>query len=420
MLSSVGASGDTAAALTGKLSGGGTYLIRPQGGADVAAIALWYRAPAAGFGSEAIPGLGRLAMTAVAASQPVTGTSLATFVRQVGGRLNVNAYPESVSVSLLVPADKGADAVQELTRAFFAPVLDQAGLNAARRAVLADGEVRDFDHGAQITDAIYAALFAGGPDKIPPFGSSAAYATAPLDTVRAYAERAFRPANAILVATGAVDDSVIASALPGRSDAPADAEAPQPETLAGVVGPIQVPGPEAGFGLGWAGPPIADEREATAFDFIADYLFYPDTGTVQKAVRDSGSSVVGTFVTYHDPGVFLVTSTGGDQAAVRAAVDAGLTAIRRPLDAATFAAARNQFVYHILSDGETPSALADTYGWYAVEGNAGYTPGEGGANGAYLAAASALTPDFVAATAAKYLDRPGAAITVVPKASAAK
>jgi predicted Zn-dependent peptidase len=168
--------------------------------------------------------------------------------------------------------------------------------------------------------------------------------------------------------------------------------------------------------LGWAGPPIADEIEATAFDFIADYLFYPDTGVVQKAVRDSGSSVVGTFVTYHDPGVFLLTSTGGDQAAVRSAVDAALAAIRRPLDETTFIAARNQFVYHILSDGETPSALADTYGWYAVEGNAAYTPGEGGANGAYLAAAGALTPAFVAATAAKYLDRPGAVITIVPSA----
>jgi predicted Zn-dependent peptidase len=419
VLSSAGAGGSDAP-LTGKLPGGGTYLVRPQGGAPVAAIALWYRAPAGGFGTDAIPGLGRLAVTTVVASQPITGTSLADFIRRLGGRLSVNAYPESVSVSVLVPADRAADAVQALTRSFFAPVLSDAGLAAARRQVLEDGALRNFDHGAQITDAIYAALFAGGPAKIPPFGSGAAYATAPLDTVRTYAERAFRPANAILIATGAVDASVIAAALPGRDGAQADAEAPQRETLAGVVGPVQAPGIEGGFGLGWAGPPIADETEATAFDFIADYLFYPDTGIVQKAVRDSGSSVVGTFVTYHDPGVFLMTSSGGNQAAVRAAVDAALTAIRRPLDDATFIAARNQFIYHILSDGETPAALADTYGWYAVEGNPRYTPGEGGANGAYLAAARALTPEFVALTAAKYLDRPGAAITIVPSARNSK
>jgi predicted Zn-dependent peptidase len=129
---------------------------------------------------------------------------------------------------------------------------------------------------------------------------------------------------------------------------------------------------------------------------------------------------MGTFVTYHDPGVFLLTSSGGDQVAVRAAVDAALAAIRRPLDTATFEAARRQFIYHILSDAETPSALADTYGWYAVEGDPGYAPGEGGTAGRYLSAAAALTPEFVAATAAKYLDRPGAAVNVEPAAGSAK
>ena len=420
VLSTAVAGADDAAPLTGTLPGGGTYLIRPQGGADVVAVALWYRAPAAGFGTDTVPGLGRLAASAVAASQPITGTSVSQFVRQSGGRLSISAYPESISISLLVPADRGADAVKALTRSFFAPVLTDTGLMLARRNVLEDGAIRDYDHGAQITDAIYAALFASGPAKIPPFGSTASYATAPIDQVTAFAERAFRPANAILVITGAADASILAAALPGREGAAAGAETPVPETLAGVVGPVQAPGAEPGFGLGWAGPPISAEREATAFDFIADYLFYPDSGVVQKAVRDSGSSVVGTFVTYHDPGVFLLTSSGGNQTVVRAAVDAALTTIRQPLDAATFSAARNQFIYHILSDGETPSALADTYGWYAVEGNASYAPGEDGTAGQYLAAAASLTPEFVAATAAKYLDRPGASITVVPAITSPK
>ena len=420
VLSTAVAGADDAAPLTGTLPGGGTYLIRPQGGADVVAVALWYRAPAAGFGTDTVPGLGRLAASAVAASQPITGTSVSQFVRQSGGRLSISAYPESISISLLVPANRGADAVKALTRSFFAPVLTDTGLMLARRNVLEDGAIRDYDHGAQITDAIYAALFASGPAKIPPFGSTASYATAPIDQVTAYAERAFRPANAILIVTGATDASILAAALPGREGATADAETPVPETLAGVVGPVRAPGSEPGFGLGWAGPPISAEREATAFDFIADYLFYPDTGVVQKAVRDSGSSVVGTFVTYHDPGVFLLTSSGGNQTVVRAAVDAALTTIRQPLDAATFSAARNQFIYHILSDGETPSALADTYGWYAVEGNASYAPGEDGTAGQYLAAAASLTPEFVAATAAKYLDRPGASITVVPAITSPK
>ncbi len=113
--------------LTGTLAGGGTYLIRPAGGASVAAVALWYRAPQGGFGTEAVPGLGRLAAAAIAASKPVTGTALSQFVRQVGGKLSVAAYAESVAVSVLVPADRAADAVKALTRSYFAPVLTDAG-----------------------------------------------------------------------------------------------------------------------------------------------------------------------------------------------------------------------------------------------------------------------------------------------------
>jgi predicted Zn-dependent peptidase len=386
----------------------------------VAAVALWYRAPSSGFAADAVPGLGRLAASAIAASKPVTGTALSQFARQVGGRLNVTAYPESVAVSILVPADRAADAVRALTRSFFAPVLTEAGLGLARQNVLEAGAIRGFDHDAAINDAIYASLFSAGPAKIPPYGSSSSFATLTLDSVRGYAERAFRPANAVLIVTGAVDTSVLAGALPGREGAPAGAETPVPETLSTATAPVAAPGPERGFGLGWAGPPITNEREATAFDFIADYLFYPDTGTVQRAVRTTGSTLVGTFVTYHDPGVFLLTSTGGDQATVRGIVDTALLAIRQPLAKAAFEAARRQFIYHILSDDETPSALADTYGWYAVEGNPEYAPGEGGGAGRYLAAAAALTPEFVAATAAKYLDRPGAAITVAPDTGSVK
>jgi predicted Zn-dependent peptidase len=414
VLSSAGAAPDASSPLTGTLAGGGTYLVRPTAGANVAAIALWYRAPSSGFDSTAVPGLGRVAASAIAASQPVTGTSLAQFVRQTGGRISVTAYPESIAVSVLVPADRAGSAVRALTRSFFAPVLTDAGLGLARRSVLQDGSIRAQSPDAIITDAIYAALFSAGPAKIPPFGVSAGFASLTLDNVRTYAERAFRPGNAVLVVTGAVDPSVLASALPGREGAKAGAESAVPETLTANIAPVRAAGSERGFGLGWAGPPIGSEREATAFDFIADYLFYPEAGTLQRAVRDTGATLTGTFVTFHDPGVFLMTASGGDQAAVHTAVDAALRAIREPMSRAAFDAARRTFVYHILSDSGTAQTLADTYGWYAVEGNPEYAPGEGGPAGRYLAAAAALTPEFVAATAAKYLDRPGASIEIEP------
>lgn len=420
VLSGAGAAGVPAAPATGALPGGGTYLLRPSAGPPVAGIALWYRAPASGFGTTPVPGIGRLAVSAVAASTPVTGTPLVAFVRQVGGRLTIAAYPDSVAVSLLVPAARAADAVRALTRSYFAPVLTADGLTRARQDVLEDGQLRGFNANAAISDALYGSLFASGPAKIPVFASTGPVADLTLDNVRAYAERAFRAANATLVVTGDVDAAAIAAALPGGARATPGAESAPPNVVAAPPAPVQTSAPQAGFGRAWAGPPIADELAATAFDFIADYLFYPDTGVVQRATRSSGAVLVGTFVTYHDPGVFLCTSTGGDQPAVQAAVDAALRAIRTPLAPAAFETARRHFLYHVLSDGATPSGLADTFGWYAVEGNAGYAPGEGGAAGRYLMAAAALTPDFVAATAAKYLDRPGATVTVLSSAPVAK
>ena len=163
----------------------------------------------------------------------------------------------------------------------------------------------------------------------------------------------------------------------------------------------------------WAGPPISDEQAATAFDFISDYLF-ADGSELQAAADAVGASLDGTFVTYHDPGVFVVTATGGNADAIRTAVAAALLQLRTPLAPEVFERARRAFVFRLLSHAETPDLMADNYGWYAVEGNPGYAPGENGAQGRYFQAVDALTPAFVAATVTKYLSRPGAVVTVTP------
>jgi zinc protease len=410
LISATGSVGADALPLNGTLPGGGTYIVRPLGGAPVAAISLWYRASSSGFGATPSPGIGRLAATAVAASQPITGTPLGTFINGLGGRMAISAYPESVAISLLVPADRAELAVRALTRSFFAPVLTDGGLQAARRTVAEEAAIRSLSPESSIQDRLYASLFSGGPAKVPPFPVPAAVESVTLAQVREYADRAFRPGNAVLVLSGQVTPGLTAAALAGREDALRTAEPAQPEKTAVPV-PVVITGPSGGFGLAWAGPPIVDEAAATAFDFIADYLF-SDGGAVQQAADASGTSLDGTFVTYHDPGIFLVTGTGGDVAAARAAVEAALAAIQKPLPAATFERARRAFIYRLLSHSQTPDLLADNYGWYAVEGAPAYTPGDAGADGQYLRAAAALTPAFVAATAATYLGRPGAVVTI--------
>ena len=70
----------------------------------------------------------------------------------------------------------------------------------------------------------------------------------------------------------------------------------------------------------------------------------------------------------------------------------------KPLDPQAFEAARAAFVYHILSQIQTPSSRADNFGWYAVEGSPTYAPGS--ESGEYLKAAQSLDPAYVADMAA--------------------
>jgi predicted Zn-dependent peptidase len=397
---------------SGALAGGGQYIISHTESAPVAAIALWYRAPSSGFDAAGVPGLGRLAAATVAASAPVTGTPLGRYISEIGGRIAISSYPDSVAISALVPAESAADVVHAMTVSFFAPVVSAEGLKLAQRDVGEEAFFRQFNPEQTIDDALDGALFSDGPARFPSLGPSADVSKINFDQVRTYAERAFRPANAVLVITGAVDASVLATAVPGHADPAPHPEPPLQAHFVQQPPPVSTTGVEAGQGLGWVGPAIHDEREATALDFISDYLFRSDTGTVQRAIAGTKSSVSGKFVTYHDPGVLLVTISGGDVATTRKIVDDALAVARKPLDKPTFAAARDAFMYHMLSDIETPGGMADTLGWYTVEGNQAYAPGAAGQASKYFAVAGSLTPAFVAATVNKYLGQPGAVVAV--------
>ncbi len=409
----------------GRLPAGGTYIVGPLSGAPVAAVELWYRAPSTGFGSKPVPSLARLTAQVVAASKPLVGPSLGTRVNELGGRLAIGVYADSVSISALVPAAAARDVVKAMTVSFFAPVITQDGFESAQRDVVQEAALESFNPETLIRDAVFAQLFSGGPQHFPPLGDPRAVGSIALADVRSFATRAFRSQNAVLVVSGAVDASVGAAAASGRPVTDAqlamEGHAPAALTPAGPGAeskPFELP---AG-GYGWVGPRIADEREATALDFVADYLFRPDAGLVsrQLAERFPDAFVVGQFITLYDPGVMFVAYAGQDADGVKAQVDAGLTAMRQPLAPATFAAARRAFEYHLLSDLQTPGQVADNFGWYSVEGNPEYAPGAGGDGGRYFSAAEALTPEFVASVVEKYLTKPAATVTLRPEGKPAK
>ena len=411
-----GAPATLPAAATGVLSSGVQYRIRPDPAQPAAAVALWFRAPSSGFEPAAVAGLSRLAAATVTASTPISGTSLAQLVDRWGGRVTVAAYPDSVAVTALVPADHAERAVRAMTTDFFAPVVDARGLEIAQRDGLEATLFRSLGPDA-IEDALGAALFADGPFHDGTIGTGKAIRESGLERVHAFAERAFRPGNAILVLTGGVGADLLRGVASRAGPVTSGAEPAAVQTPRTAPAPQRREASIAGTGLGWIGPPIVAEADATALNFVADAMFAPRTGLVAKALGTRKATVTGKFVTYRKPGVFLVTISGDDAEAARPIVDRVLAEAMKPMPAAAFEAARARFVYRILGDLITPAELADTFGWYAVEGDPEYAPAEGGARGRYFTHAAALTPDTVARAVATYLGVPPAEVTLVKRSA---
>jgi predicted Zn-dependent peptidase len=396
------------------LSAGGELIVRPAAGAPVAAVELWYRAPSTGFGANPTPSLARVAAQAVAASKPLVGEALGASVAAVGGRLTITVYGDSISVSAVVPATSARAIVKAMTRSFFAPVVTSEGFRAAQRDVAQEALLSSFDPETVVRDALFAELFSDGPQHFPALGNPREVGAISLGDVKAFAERAFRSQNAVLVVSGAVDRSVADAATTGRpAGDDSSAEAPATPGVASSLTPIRKSFGQPSAGYGWIGPPISSEREATAMDFVSDYLFRPESGYVTQRVATAypDAFLAGQFVTLHDPGVLYVAYSGRQLAGLTALVDDGVARVQQPLDAASFTAALAAFKYHMLSDLQTPSQMADVLGWYTVEGAPQYAPGANGDEGAYFKALSSLTAEYVADVARRYLGKPAATAT---------
>jgi predicted Zn-dependent peptidase len=399
----------------GPLPRGGLYVLDPNPTVGAAAIALWFRAPGAGF-DNANPGISRLAATAAAAAPLASGKSLFDIVHAFGGELNINVYPDIVGIGVIVPSSATRRVVAAMTAAYFAPTIDASAVKTAQRdaAVLAVQQRYSVD--LTLHDLLFKQMFSGGPAHYSPLPDSVAQiARIVPDSVSAFAKRAFRSANAVLTLTGNVDASSISAVTDGSGDSAMDA--PYDSVLSGATGTTTAAGSVQGVGLAWVGPPIADQKAATALDFVADYLFRDETGVVTRAIGAHDAYVMGQFITLHNPGIMLVTIGGSDQKTAKQQVLDQLSKMESPLDAQTFGAAREAFLYHIASDTQTPQAQADNLGWYAVEGSEGYAPGDAG--GEYERNARTLDPQYVSEVVRKYLTTPITVnlITGAPKGS---
>lgn len=405
----------------------GTAIVQQSAGSPVAAIELWYRAPSIGFDATPLPALSRLSAQTIAASKPLIGEALGDAITAVGGRLDITAYGNSIAISALVPANAATAIVKAMTVAYFSPVVTADGFKSATRDIVTDALFASFDAQVTVRDAAFGQLFPNGPQHYGALGTPKEIEAISYDSVRSFATRAFRAQNAVFVVSGMVDPSILGVASKGRpagtsADSASSPEPPSSAQPAAGAAAVTKQFDERGGGFAWTGPPIADERTATAMDFIADYLFRQDTGVVANAVAAShpNATFLGQFVTLHDPGVMFVSFSDVGVDDVRTLLDRDFATLRSPLPNDAFARARDAFEYHILSDLQTPTERADNFGWYAVEGNLAYAPGVNGDAGAYFTAAKSLTPAFVADVVTRYLSKPPVSVTLVPQTVAPK
>ncbi|MGC1381937.1 MAG: hypothetical protein WA814_13055 [Candidatus Baltobacteraceae bacterium] len=389
---------------TGALPRGGSYVLDPDPTVGSAAIGLWFRAPGAGY-DDATPGIANLAATAAAVAPLASGKSLYGLVHSLGGDLNIEVYPDIIGIGAVVPATAARRVVAAMTAAYFAPAVDETAVKTARANAAVLGVQQRYESDAMLHDLLFKQIFSSGPAHYPPLPTSVAALTSiSAPQVRSFAQRAFRAENSVLTLTGNVDASAIGAVTDGGGQGPMDG--PYDSKLAAPLSSATASGAVDGIGLAWIGPPIADEKAATALDFIADYLFRDQTGVVTKQLdrAQSDALVVGQFVTLHDPGVMLVTIGGEHGRQVEQSVLSALGALRQPMDQPTFDAAREAFLYHVASDTQTPQERADNFGWYTVEGGQDYAPGI--VNGSYERTARSLDPQYVAEIVRRYLQNP--------------
>ncbi len=205
----------SAARAVTRLPAGGIAIVRPEQGAPVAALELWYRAPSTGFTPRPQLGLARLAAGTVAASKPIVGASLADTVARAGGRLAISVYSDSVEIAALVPASTAARVLHVMTTAYFAPVVTTAGFASAQRDSAVEALFSTADTGNAVREAIFAHLFRDGPQHFSTFADGKSAASEGFSDVQTFASRAFRSPNAILVISGAADPGIVAAAAAG-------------------------------------------------------------------------------------------------------------------------------------------------------------------------------------------------------------
>jgi predicted Zn-dependent peptidase len=419
---------------SGERTDGLAYRVIGGGASPTEAIEIWFRCPADGYDGSR-PGIARLAALAIADDNR-GGASLREIASASGGEVAVQVFPAATEIGIVMPAYLAGTAQEALLARVFHPSIDDNALKNAKLRLAEQLSLAGLEPDIYLRERLFAAIFSSGPYRDSTFGTAATLDKATLTDVQEYIADAFRQSNAIAVSAGLGSlDAYGAIATSGP---------PQVRTLSGATAtsrvstadvphstvrtsfaPVTLPTDSStsvrAVAIGWVGPPISDQRAATAMDFLSDYLMRDGFGTAALALSSTQPHATfdGQFITLQNPGIMFAGAWGAGLDR-RRAVDAIRAAVQHVVDAplsdAEFAQASIAFQTHLLHDMDGPQSLADNVGWYFAQGASSYNPvdmifGAGG----YESAASSLTPGFVHDIARRYLS-PEPAIVTSPDA----
>jgi hypothetical protein len=420
---------DTASQMveSGTRSDGLTYRIIGGGASPTEAIEVWFRCPADGYDGTH-PGIARLAALAIAEDDH-GGASLREIALASGGDLTVQVFPAATEIGIIVPAYLSGAVQEAVLLRIFHPSVDDKAIKNAKLRLAEEISLAGLEPDVYLRERTFAAIFSDGPYYASTFGTAATLDAATLTDVQSFIGEAFRPANAIAASSGLGSmDAYGAIATfepvvqPGTA-ATATGGMPVPSsTVRKSFAPVTLPDDTSttdvhAVALSWVGPPITDERAATAMDFLSDYLMRDGYGTAAQAIAKAQPHATfdGQFITLQNPGV-MFAGVWGEGLDRRAAVASIRAAVQRVVDAplpdSEFAQASIAYRTHLLHDMDGPQSIADNLGWYFAQGAPDYTPVDMMfGTGAYDAAASSLSAGFVHDIARRYLSSEPAMVT---------
>lgn len=417
---------------SGRRADGLTYRVIGGGASPTEAIEVWLRCPADGYDGKR-PGIARLAALSIVESK-AHGFSLRDIARDNGGLVTVQVFPAATEIGIVVPAYLAGPAQAALLADVFQPALEDAAFKNGKVRLAEELALATAEPDNALRERLFNVMFSDGPYADSTYGTAAQIASATLADAQTFIGQAYRPERAIAASAGLdasdalgeiatsgtmINRSVPALTLAGAGDVPSSTlrAAYAPATLpAGVTHGVSA------VALGWPGPPITDQRAATAMDFLSDYLMGDPMGTVTQALKSAqpDAQFDGQFITLENPGIMFAGVWGSDidrQAAVTAIRAAVKRVVDAPLSDAEFAQAALAYRTRLLHDMSSPQSLADNLGWYFAQGAPAYTPvALTVGSGDYVTSADSLTAGYVHDIARRYLSAEPA-VVALPESS---